>query len=185
MVKIKIKVCLLGDRAVGKTMLLKRYYGTDLRIDIPSTWKQGIDYRTIKITIDRNDIELQIWELLGGTDLHKVRSLFYNESRGFLLIFDLTRRDTYENVLNYWVNELKTNILHIETKPLFLLGNKQDLIAEPVELSIVTGQKLAKDLSQMLYDRRIPVTYYESSAKTGLNVLNAFEGLVRLIVKHL
>ena len=99
-----MKVCLLGDGAVGKTALRKRYLGKQFSSGYVMTI--GADFAVKKTEINTNDgtksVKFQIWDLAGQPRFNSVRELYYKGSHGGLLVFDITRRDSFSN-LNSWV----------------------------------------------------------------------------------
>lgn len=178
---INIKVCLIGDGAVGKTALRENYLGRGFTTNYLMT--MGADFAIKQIKIKDYDIKFQIWDLAGQSHFSRVRSLYYKGSRGFLLVFDLTRLDSFENSLN-WIDELIKNVKNIENLPFVLIGNKADLRDEsdPTHLNKSKGHELSQLISQKINNKRMPVPYFETSAKTGKNVLKAFNELGNLII---
>lgn len=179
---INIKVCLVGDGAVGKTSLRENYLGRGFTTNYLMT--MGADFAIKKMKIQNYEIKFQIWDLAGQAHFSRVRSLYYKGSRGFLMIYDLTRLSSYENVLN-WIDEIKRNVTR-ESIPFVLIGNKSDSRdeADPLHLSYEQGKNLADKLSHLLYNNMMPVPYFETSAKNGINVLQAFNELGRLIITY-
>ncbi|MHA2363939.1 MAG: GTP-binding protein [Candidatus Hodarchaeales archaeon] len=179
---INLKVCLVGDGAVGKTALRERYLGKGFSTNYLMTI--GADFALKNITVNKYDIKFQIWDLAGQAQFDQIRSLYYRGSRGVLIVYDITRGDTYKNVIN-WVTEIRRSLPNIETVPFALLANKVDLRseAEPNHLTLKQGKKLAESLSDELFKNKMPVPYFETSAKTGENVQKAFTDLASLIIE--
>jgi len=175
------KIVLMGDGGVGKTSLIKRYLKKGFSYDYKKTI--GVDFYTTreKIVIKNNltaIIQWQVWDLGGQPKWHQVRSSFYSGAKGGLLIFDITRRSTFENI-PAWANEFIKNAPGVQ--PLVLVGNKIDLREKVREyVRKEEGEKMAKILSESL-GTEIP--YVETSALTGTNVRDAFHLLFNLIVK--
>ncbi len=177
-----LKVVLLGDGAVGKTSLRERYLGKNLSSNYLMTI--GADFAVKTTNIDGQTVRFQIWDLAGQKHFAHVRSLYYRGALGGLLVYDVTRMSSYQNV-KMWVKEFHENNDE-QYVPLVLLGNKVDLRSRysesiPPEL----GEKLAVELTELLDMTGISVPYFETSAKDGLNVDEAFEALGRNILHFL
>ena len=121
------KICILGDGNVGKTSLRNRYMGRAFPDDYLPTL--GADFSSIQVTIPykktKRTIRFQIWDLAGQPAFNQIRALYYRHAAGALLVYDITDRNSFQNLQN-WVQEL---IQHTGTPSVFLniLGNKSDL----------------------------------------------------------
>jgi len=139
----------------------------------------GADFATKVLQVDDYEVTLIIWDLAGQPRFSAVREGFYKGTRGALLVFDLTRPDSYEH-LSDWVRELLKNNQNRKV-PLVLIGNKNDLRGSlyntiPAEY----GEKYSKALSNW---SGYNIPYIETSAKFGDNVNDAFQILVGEILK--
>ena len=180
-----MKVCLLGDGAVGKTALRERYLGKQFSSGYVMTI--GADFAVKKTRIKteegEKDVKFQIWDLAGQPRFNSVRELYYKGSHGGLLVFDITRRDSFTN-LNSWIDELYKNSGR-GVMPVTVLGNKVDLRDEAedsvtVNEAVEFTENLRKSL-QMSCD----IPYLETSAKTGENVDKSFSMLAQNIRQFL
>jgi len=175
--KKKFKITLLGEGAVGKTSLRKNFLGETFDRDYMMTL--GADFATKTIEVDDYEVTLIIWDLAGQPRFSVVREGFYQGTRGALLVFDITRPDTYEQ-LSSWVRELLKNNKDKKV-PLVLIGNKNDLRGSlHTTIPEEYGEKYAEALSQW---SGYNIPYIETSAKYGDNVEKAFENLIRQIIK--
>jgi small GTP-binding protein len=180
-----MKVCLLGDGAVGKTALRERYLGKQFSSGYVMTI--GADFAVKKTTIVTEDgekeVKFQIWDLAGQPRFNSVRELYYKGSHGGLLVFDITRRDSFTN-LTAWIEELYKNSGR-GMMPVAVLGNKVDLIDESEDY--VTKEQVftfIEDLRQKR-DLSFEIPYLETSAKTGVNVDESFTELAQNIRSYL
>ncbi|MHA2404736.1 MAG: Rab family GTPase [Candidatus Kariarchaeaceae archaeon] len=169
------KVVLLGEGGVGKTSLRKKYLGEGFE----STYQMtiGADFAAKRMKIDNWDITANIWDLAGQTQFKLMRETYYRGVSGALLVFDISRPETFVAV-DHWVEELKQNNRN-ELVPIALIGNKSDLRDEtedPVPQG--TAERFANEVSAQY---GIKVQYVESSALTGLNVQTPFEVLIQEI----
>jgi small GTP-binding protein len=180
-----MKICLLGDGAVGKTALRERYLGKQFSSGYVMTI--GADFAVKKTQIateeGKKNVKFQIWDLAGQPRFNSVRELYYKGSHGGLLVFDITRRDSFTN-LTSWIEELYRNSGR-GIMPITLLGNKVDLRNE-VEDSITPeeAQAYIEEIKGQ-YDINFDVPYLETSAKTGENVDESFNTLAQTIRNYL
>ena len=144
----------------------------------------GADFALKKVKVEGETINVQLWDLAGQQHFTRVRTLYYRGIKGLLAVFDVTRDTSYKN-LEYWINEIKQVITEqeLEKLPTMLIGNKVDLRDEdePAHISSELGEKLAIRLAEQMSKGNLPITYIETSAKTGENVAKAFQSLVERI----
>jgi small GTP-binding protein len=165
-----LKVITAGDGGVGKTTLLYRYVEGKFLADTKMTL--GVEFFLKEINIKGELINLQVWDF-GGQD--HFRPLLENYSigaRGALLLFDLTRPSSLENI-EQWVNICRGKNPGI---PIIFLGTKLDLTE-----SLTVDDKFARTFPKK-YDF---FKYLKISSKTGQNVNLAFKLLTKEIVKNL
>jgi small GTP-binding protein len=180
-----MKVCLLGDGAVGKTALRERYLGKQFSSGYVMTI--GADFAVKKTKIKTEDgekeVKFQIWDLAGQPRFNSVRELYYKGSHGGLLVFDVTRRDSFTN-LTAWIDELYKNSGR-GTMPIAVLGNKVDLRDEAEDY--VTSEDVREFLEDLKKDYQcsFDIPYLETSAKTGENVDVSFLILAQNIRSYL
>ena len=158
------KILILGDSFVGKTNMLKRFLHDEFDMNTKET--VGVEFGSKNFIMDEKDIvKAQIWDTAGQERYRSVTKAYYKGAKGALLVYDISRRNTFENIDN-WLIDLRTNgdkdILII------LIGNKCDLI-DKREVSVEEAQTKAE-----LYN----IAYMETSAKNGDNIIKAFSELV-------
>ncbi len=173
-----IKTPLLGDMAVGKTSLRKRYLGEGFGVKYMVTI--GADFSVKTVKIDDKEVRLQIWDLAGQRQFATVRSLYYGGSAGAILVYDVTNPQSYDNIPN-WIAELLQNNDN-KRVPLMLIGNKIDLRDKVTTRTLGRddGEKLAEKLREEFEE----VYFFETSAKTGEGVKEAFDHFVRAMLKE-
>ena len=174
------KITLLGDGAVGKTSLRKRYMGQGFTTQHLMTI--GADFAILEKEIEGHKLTWQIWDLAGQESFKKVRSMYYKGCFGALLVFDMTRRTSFEN-LDIWLKELYKHSGRGKV-PVIVLANKADL-ADQREVSPEEAEEYVAKLQKSVAKEGIEVKYLETSALTGLNVEKAFNMLGDAIMKHL
>ena len=156
------KIVLLGDFDVGKTTILYRYMHNKFKKDIQMESQNPEHFQKV-IQIDENlKIKLDIWDTAGMEKSGKIFKQYYKDIYGALIIFDLTKKESFNNAKN-WLEELKEN--SPKDVVFCFLGNKSDLVNDREipyeEIKEYTNDNL----------------YYEVSAKTGNNISLAFESL--------
>lgn len=161
---ISKKVCLLGDFAVGKTSLVRRFVYDRFDDSYMSTIGVKVSRKTITLSAPSGElVELAIllWDLAGGEQFVDLRTSYLRGSAGAILVCDLTRPQTLE-ALEEYIQDLET----IRPNAVYVLAaNKVDLISDP------------HDFTPMLetFSRRHNIPYVLTSAKTGVGVATVFE----------
>ncbi|MGM0469814.1 MAG: Rab family GTPase [Promethearchaeati archaeon] len=167
------KICLLGDGGVGKTSLVLRYCEGQFKENYMMTIGSNFSTKTVELEEYPNfSIKLQLWDLAGQKHFSFVRPPFYRGSSGILMVFDLTRRSSFQNLLT-WKEEYEKVV---GPKPNILVGNKLDL-AEDGQRE--TGTQEGADFK----DEINALSYHETSAKDGRGVENIFKEITRDILK--
>ena len=169
------KVIIIGPGAVGKTSLLHRFVENKFSFRYKLTI--GADFLSKIITHPKDPeatIKLQIWDI-GGQDRYKfLRSSFFDGANGALIVFDLSRWHTFEE-LEEWLKDLHeyagANI------PLILIGNKLDLVEK--------SDELYERENAQVFAKKEKTYYVETSAKTGENVDYGFITLAKEIIRKL
>ncbi|XP_027165797.1 ras-related protein RABA5c-like [Coffea eugenioides] len=163
------KIVIIGDSAVGKSNLLSRYARNEFNPHSKATI--GVEFQTQSLEIDGKEVKAQIWDTAGQERFRAVTSAYYRGAFGALLVYDISRRTTFESIPR-WLDELKT---HSDTTVArMLVGNKCDL--ENIrDVSVEEGKSLAE--SEGLF-------FMETSALDSTNVITAFEMVIREIYNN-
>jgi small GTP-binding protein len=162
MEKWAFKVLLTGPAAVGKTSLMMRFVQNKFSESMQAT--MGVDYLSKDVEFrPKNTARLTIWDVGGQQRFQFLRNTFYKGANGALIVFDLTRNYTFEEVQE-WINEFRQ--LSGPDTPFVLIGNKSDLIPD-------VGVVIDSDQAKQLAENQKSI-YIETSAKTGENVEDAF-----------
>lgn len=170
------KIVLLGDGGVGKTALRKSYLGQGFQTKYVMTI--GADFSVKQEIIDGREWKFQIWDLAGQQRFEMVRALYYAGAIGAILVFDVTRPDSLINLKN-WIDELHAHS-HRDDVPILIVGNKVDIRHDESHVSTEQGLEFAERIDKELENTK-NVQYIETSAKTGLNVIEAFRKLAEAI----
>ena len=170
MSSFKLKVLLTGAAAVGKTSLVQRFIKNRFAANYKLT--VGVDILTKDVEFRPTEIAtLSIWDIGGQQRFEFIRSTFYKGAAGALLVFDLTREQTYTETRK-WLTEIRQ--FAGENIPFVLIGNKVDLVED---VGMVIDRKEAE-----AFAKKEGSIYIETSAKTGVHVDEAFSELTRRII---
>ncbi|KKK44703.1 hypothetical protein LCGC14_0597500 [marine sediment metagenome] len=170
MSSFKLKVLLTGAAAVGKTSLVQRFIKQRFQANYKLT--VGVDILTKDVEFKPSEIAtLSIWDIGGQQRFEFIRSTFYKGAAGALLVFDLTREQTYTETRK-WLTEIRQ--FAGESIPFVLIGNKADLVED-------VGTVIDRDEALSFAESEGSI-YIESSAKTGINVDESFSELTRRII---
>ena len=94
--QIVLKLLLLGDSSVGKTSILLKYISN--KFDESSISTVGVDYMDKIIDYNKFKIKLQIWDTSGEEKFRTITKNFYRNADGLLVVFDLTKKESYDHV---------------------------------------------------------------------------------------
>ena len=111
------KVVLIGDYGVGKSNLLSRFTRNEFNLE--STL--GVESATRSIQVDGKTIKAQIWDTAGQERNNAITSAYYRGAVGALLVYDIAKHLTYENV-ERWLRELRD---HADANIVIMLVNKR------------------------------------------------------------
>jgi len=162
----RFKFIIIGDHQVGKTSIVRRYVDKKFSKDYRATI--GINILAHSFPFLGNEVHLSLWDVGAQNYFRRFRRTYYMGSQAAFIVFDLTNRETFENV-KVWLDEL-SNFIGKSDLPIVIVGNKTDL-KEQRAVNYEEGVALATDLSE----KGIPkISYIETSALSGENVDDAF-----------
>ncbi|MFO7795847.1 MAG: Rab family GTPase [Promethearchaeati archaeon] len=166
--KFILKLLTAGEGGVGKTTLLHRY--VEGKFSQSTKMTIGVEFFLKEVQINSQDCTLQLWDFGGQERFRFLLESYVLGAKGALLMFDLTRIQTLEN-LEQWVNIVRKGDPNL---PILFLGTKLDLKDE-----IMVDDEYAKSFMEELnlFD------YLKISSKTGENVQAAFELLTTRILE--
>ncbi|WOK99264.1 ras-related protein RABA1f-like [Canna indica] len=160
------KVVLIGDSGVGKSNLLTRFTRNVFSLESKATI--GVEFATRTIHAEDKVIKAQIWDTAGQERYRAITSAYYRGAVGALIVYDVTRRLTFENV-EKWLKELRD---HTDSNTVIMLvGNKADLR----DIRAVTTE------DAMAFAERENTFFMETSALESTNVDTAFREVLTQI----
>lgn len=171
--KWALKLTVLGDAAVGKTSLIKKYITGAFDMDYQPTLGVDITLKDIVLEEINSEVRLILWDIAGQSKYELTRQMFFQGCVGALLVYDATRTSTFENIASKWVNDFKQ---YGRSDGIFILiGNKIDM-KDSIKIQYEDGLKLSKELKA--------IDFIETSAKYGKNVEKAFIKLVSHVIQN-
>ncbi|OAY64859.1 Ras-related protein RABC2a, partial [Ananas comosus] len=116
------KILLIGDSGVGKSSLLVTFISNQLEDLSPTI---GVDFKVKFLTIGGKKLKLTIWDTAGQERFRTVTSSYYRGAQGILLVYDVTRRETFTNLADVWAKEVELYSTNRDCIKI-LIGNKVD-----------------------------------------------------------
>ncbi len=170
---VKKKILLLGDGAVGKTSLIRRFVVDKFSDDYIATIGTKVTKKDVRLKAHGEEyfITLMIWDVLGQRGYSAVQASSFRGSQGAMMVYDLTRPDTLKSLEEYWIPQIHESVGKI---PIAIVGNKVDLIDR-----IRPYEEEAKEFSAA-YES----VSYLSSAKSGENVEKIFRVIGKEVLEE-
>ncbi|KAJ8648273.1 hypothetical protein MRB53_001296 [Persea americana] len=160
------KIVLIGDSGVGKSNILSRFTRNEFCLESKSTI--GVEFATRTLQVEGKTVKAQIWDTAGQERYRAITSAYYRGAVGALLVYDITKRQTFDNI-ERWLRELRD---HADSNIVIMLaGNKSDL----KHLRAVQEED-AKFLAE-----KEGLSFLETSALEALNVEKAFQTVLTQI----
>jgi len=171
--QMKVNILLIGDSAVGRTSIRRAWMGKHFIENHLTTIGASIEKKTI--SLDEMIYNITLTDL-GGQDFYSgLRRNFYRNIDGAIIVFDLTRGDTFRK-LDFWVKEMYREIKRLV--PFMIVGNKKD--SRDRQIPEKYGIRASAKYSRTTLPR-FRVRYMETSAKTGENINEIFNTMCREI----
>eukprot|EP00064_Thunnus_orientalis_P010719 superscaffoldBa00001481_g10746 len=166
--RVQLAIVLIGDSGVGKSNLLSRFTRNEFNLESKSTI--GVEFATRSIQVDGKTIKAQIWDTAGQERYRAITSAYYRGAVGALLVYDIAKHLTYENV-ERWLKELRD---HADNNiVIMLVGNKSDLRhlrAVPTDEARAFAEKNT-------------ISFIETSALDSTNVEESFKNILTEIYR--
>jgi Ras-related protein Rab-1A len=165
--ELKFKILIIGDSAVGKTSILLKYLDNFFPQEHIATI--GVEFRTKTLIKEKFKINLNIWDTAGQERFKSLTKSFFSGATGVVFVYDITRRESFDGVKS-WIKDFEDYGKYDRV----LCGNKVDL-----------EKKREVNFDELkLYGMKKKIEVMETSAKTGINLNEAFDKLVDVILKN-
>jgi small GTP-binding protein len=103
------KVVLIGESGVGKTSIISRYISNTFSSALNPTPGANFTTRTVSIEGSNQLIKFEVWDTAGQEKYRALAKVFYKNSQVCILVYDITRKESFNELKNYWINEIKLN----------------------------------------------------------------------------
>jgi Ras-related protein Rab-18 len=165
------KVLLIGDSGVGKSSLLLTFLNSNSIHHLSPTI--GVDFKIKLLSVGGKRLKLTFWDTAGQERFGTLTSSYYRDAHGIILVYDVTRRESFTNLSEIWAKEVDLYSTDHECIKI-LVGNKLDRDTER-EVTVEEGMALAKEHK---------CSFYECSAYTRENVQKCFKDLTLKILER-
>lgn len=163
-----LKILILGDSAVGKSALLMKFCDNQFTQSHIATI--GVDFKYKTIDCESKKYRLQVWDTAGQEKFRSIVQTYYKGAMGIILVYSINDRKSFENIEN-WMRQISANTQNDAV--VILVGNKSDVEDRTVQTS--EGERVASDHN---------IHFFETSAKQGTNVEEAFFQITKEIKKR-
>ena len=160
--KIVLKCVLLGESGVGKSSLINRFIRGNFNKDSLPTIVGGFSTKEIFYEEENTKIVYEIWDTAGQEKYRSINKIFYQDAYINILVYDITKKNTFKALKDYWIEEIKEN--GPRDAIIIIAGNKSDLY----EHEAVDEDEVRK------YCKNIDAIYQLTSAKSGEGVNELF-----------
>lgn len=166
------KVLLIGDSGVGKSSLLLSFISNCQQFPRDLSPTIGVDFKIKLLTTAGKRLKLTIWDTAGQERFGSLISSYYRGAHAIILVYDVTRRETFTSLSKTWVKELERCCTNPDCVKI-LVGNKVDRENERA-VTMEEGMALAQEHKCL---------FFECSAKTQANVKQCFKELTVKILE--
>lgn len=167
------KIIIIGDTSTGKSTLLHKITNNQFTESHGSTI--GVDFKTKLVRASNGTlIKLRMWDTAGQERFRSIIKVYYSGTHGVILMFDLTNKTTFQNVVQ-WLNDIENE--NLSNCPIMLVGSKSDLV-DKIQVDDLTIHNFIDDCVESGFN----IKYIKCSSKTGYNVELLFSELANKLV---
>jgi small GTP-binding protein len=157
------KVVLLGQTGVGKTSIISRFTSDKFDPECLSSLGASFVSKEIFFPEINNTIKFDIWDTAGQEKFRSLAKIFYKDAVIIIFVYDVTKRDTFEALKEYWVEQIKEN--GVKNAILALAANKDDLYE-----GAVVAEKEGQE-----YAMKIDAIFKKTSALSNVGIDELFQ----------
>jgi len=165
----RFKVVLLGEGRVGKTSILLRYTKGEYNDRQVSTLQAS--YIDKKVTVGTTTCQLSVWDTAGQERFHALGPIYYRDSDGALLVYDITDAESF-NKVKKWVKELRKIVGNDIS--IAIAGNKIDL----------EKNRNVVEADALKYAETCSASHFNTSAKANKGLDEVFLDLTQRMMER-
>ena len=167
---INVKIVLIGESGVGKTCILSRFVND--MFDGNSLSTNGASYaaKTLRFEEKNASIQMQLWDTAGQEKFKSIARMFYKDATVAILVYDITRKDSYDGMVNYWYKELRDN------------GPDDIIIAVAANKSDLYTQEKVPEMEVREFAQKIGAIFRNTSAMTSDGIDDLFVSIGKKIL---
>ena len=158
------KIVLIGESGVGKTSIISQFVDQIFEDDLQTSTGGSFSSKTLTFN-NGKIIKLEIWDTAGQERYRALTKIFYKNALAAVLVYDITRKQSFEELKNYWIKQIKESAP--ENIILAIAANKSDLL-DREQVNEDEARNFAKENNAL---------FYETSAKNSIGVNELFIGI--------
>ena len=158
------KIVLVGESGVGKTSIISQFVDQIFEEDLQTSTGGSFSSKTLTFSNGKT-IKLEIWDTAGQERYRALTKIFYKNALAAVLVYDITRKQSFEELKNYWIKQIKESAP--ENIILAIAANKSDLL-DREQVNEDEARNFAKENNAL---------FYETSAKNSIGVNELFIGI--------
>ena len=162
---VPTKVVLLGETAVGKSCLISRFVSNKFQSNFVPTMGGCYSSKEVEYQKLKKKLKYEIWDTAGQEKYRAINKIFYQDAAVAILVYDITRKDSFEELKNYWYIEVRDN--SPKDVIIAIAANKSDLY----EFEEVNNEDLQS------FANSINAIYKETSALNGTGINELFDNI--------
>jgi Ras-related protein Rab-5C len=160
-----LKIVIVGEAGVGKTSIISQFI--DKFFDDELQASTGASFSAKVLSFDNGkSVKIELWDTAGQERYRSLTKIFFQNSSAVVFVYDITREDSFEEIKNYWLKQIKESAPDDIIKA--LVANKYDLI-DKEKVNEEEARKMAEENNAL---------FYLTSAKSSVGVKELFCGLV-------
>ncbi len=173
---ISRKICLIGDFAVGKTSMIRRFVEQQFSDEYLSTVGVKMSRKTVEVPINDSEqtqeLLFVIWDIEGNNKFKSMAPSYFQGAKGAIVVGDITQSETLHNISGHIQSFVNVN----PQSNIAIALNKSDLIEAEYLDSIL------QNYQYQFHDIDCVLATYLTSAKTGNNVDEIFKILAKSLI---
>ena len=168
------KVLLVGDSAVGKSSIARRFAEDEFDDSFIATI--GVDLKVQTFEVGGKVVKLQLWDTAGQERFRSITNTYFRGADCIILVYDVTDAATFDAATAQWMTAIRTHAS--ERASIFLVGNKMDLLHGSEDAAVRAAARDAQAMMQDFVDSEPRIIgHLRTSAKTGEGIDEAFAGI--------